>query len=237
MFYSMNHLKEYWGVTPTQILHVGAHKAEELDAYLYAGCKHIFWVEAQKDCVNELRSRLDPLVNTVIEAAVWSEDGVELKFNIANNSESSSLYEFGTHQASYPKISFSGNLMVQTRKLDSVIPKSATIDFVNLDIQGAELRALQGFTQSLRRVKWIYSEVNSKSVYEDCSLVDEIDEFLENFGFRRVCVRWWKKDGWGDALYIHSSVAVPRNLKIQLLRNSSQLFWHLKNLIRIILNR
>ena len=237
MFYSMSQLQKYWGVEPTQILHVGAHKAEELESYLSAGCRHIFWVEAQQDCVDALKSRLDPLVNTVIEAAIWDEDGVELKFNIASNSESSSLYEFGTHLSSYPDINFDDNFIVKTRKLDSVIPKTAKIDFVNLDIQGAELRALQGFTESLPQVKWIYSEVNSKSVYEGCAMVEEMDEFLGNSVFRRVTVRWWKKDGWGDALYVRSSVKVPKKFQIYLLKNRSQLFWHAKNLARIILNR
>jgi FkbM family methyltransferase len=237
MFYSMSQLQKYWGVIPTQILHVGAHKAEELESYLRVGCSHIYWVEAQQDCVDALMSRLDPLVNTIIQAAVWSEDGIQLEFNIANNSESSSLYEFGSHLSSYPEINFNKKLLVETRTLDSVIPKAAKIDFVNLDIQGAELRALQGFTESLPQVKWIYSEVNSKSVYEGCAKVEEMDEFLWNSGFRRVTVRWWKKDGWGDALYIHSSVEVPKKFRIYLLKNTSQMFWHFKNIARIILNR
>ena len=237
MFYSMRHLRDFWGIKPTEILHVGAHKAEELEDYLSVGCEHIFWVEAQPACIEDLRTRLNPKVNTVIAGAAWNEDGAELELNIASNSESSSLYDFGTHSKTYPGIRYNKTLVVKSCKLDSVIPKSSRIDFVNLDIQGAELNALKGFSAGIPGIKWIYCEVNAISVYEGCPVILEIDHYLKGFGFNRKSVRWWKNDGWGDAIYIHNSVAIPKGFKIGALRIATQMFWNIKNAIRILLKK
>lgn len=237
MFYSMKELRDGWGVEPKEILHVGAHKAEELDRYIGIGCSHVYWVEAQAHLAEALRKRLDLTRNTVIEAAVWSEDDVALTFNIASNSESSSLLEFGTHEKSYPKVIFEKHIKVITQKLDSILPDESKIDFINLDIQGAELNALKGYSIGIQGVKWIYMEVNSRPVYEGCPVLEEIDTYLKDFGFYRKTVRWWKRDGWGDALYIHRTVIVPTNFNARSRRFINRLFWEIQNFIRILLRR
>lgn len=237
MFYSMKELRAGWGVEPTEILHVGAHKAEELDRYIGIGCRHVYWVEAQTQLAEALKERLDLTRNTVFEAAVWNEDDVALTFNIANNSESSSLLEFGTHGKSYPKVLFEKHIKVITQKLDSILPDNSKIDFINLDIQGAELNALKGYSAGIQGVKWIYMEVNSRPVYEGCPVLEEIDEYLKGFGFDRKTVRWWKRDGWGDALYIRHTTSVPKDIHAFTLRASNQILWKIKNLARILLKR
>lgn len=237
MFYSMNELRKHWGIRPTQILHVGAHRAEELNQYENVGAEHIYWVEAQPRLAKELLLLLDKDLNTVIEAAVWHEDGVKLKFNLASNSESSSFFELGTHQQSYPEVKFQNSLTVETKKLDSILGLHNKVDFVNLDIQGAELNALKGFTDGLANIKWLYSEVNYKMVYEGCPNVYEIDSFLTEYGFIRKSVRWWKTDGWGDALYIHSSIPIPRGIKSRIYRFTSQVGWNLMRFIRIAVRK
>ena len=47
----------------------------------------------------------------------------------------------------------------------------------------------------------IYTEVNTKYIYENCALMTEIDEYLGTFNFHRVETKM-TKHGWGDALYI-----------------------------------
>jgi len=194
-------------------------------------------VEAQPRLAKELMLLLDEDLNTVIEAAVWHEDGVQLKFNLASNSESSSLFELGTHQQSYPEVKFQNSLTVETKKLDSILCLHNKVDFVNLDIQGAELNALKGFTEGLANIKWLYSEVNYKRVYKGCPYIYEIDSFLMEYGFIRKSVRWWKRDGWGDALYIHNSIPIPREIASQIYRFTSQVGWNLMRFIRIALRK
>jgi len=73
-------------------------------------------------------------------------------------------------------------------------------NFLNLDIQGAELLALRGAQQYLDGVEYIYTEINMKPLYKDCALVGDMDKFLAGRGFSRLDTRL-TRHGWGDAFY------------------------------------
>ena len=78
------------------------------------------------------------------------------------------------------------------------------VDFVNLDVQGAELKVLQGFGNTFteqKNIKAVYTEVNTEEVYVGCALLSEIDSFLYHFGFQRVAISMTEAN-WGDALYL-----------------------------------
>jgi hypothetical protein len=49
----------------------------------------------------------------------------------------------------------------------------------------------------------IISEINKEEMYEGCVLVEDLDKFLLNYGFKRM-VTYWQQDGetWGDGLYL-----------------------------------
>jgi hypothetical protein len=77
-------------------------------------------------------------------------------------------------------------------------------DLWNFDIQGAELLALKGATTAIEYVKALYLEVNNEEVYRGGALMDELDEFLSKYKFKRVITKMTEY-GWGDALYIKST--------------------------------
>lgn len=74
-------------------------------------------------------------------------------------------------------------------------------DFVNLDLQGFELPVIKGFGENIEKIKYIYSEVNIDDVYIGCTKLNELDEYLEQYGFIRVETKMTDAN-WGDALYI-----------------------------------
>lgn len=205
---SVDELQQKFGILPSGILHVGAHLAEESQDYERAGwaeLNKVIWVESQVELAQELIRTLNPVRNKIINATVWSESGKEMIFNVANNSQSSSLLALGTHAKTYPNIKFESNFTIKTKRLDEVITDFDDISFVNLDIQGAELEALKGLGLKIYKVKWIYSEVNRKEVYEGCAKIKELDDYLEKFSFDRIATRWAYGAGWGDALWIKKS--------------------------------
>ena len=205
MLISVEELKSRFGVSPSGILHVGAHLAEEWADYEraeWSTFSRIIWVESQHELAQKLILALDPKRNRIINATVWSESGKKMNFHVASNSQSSSLLAFGTHATTYPTIKFDTDQIITTVRLDEIIKDSDDISFVNLDIQGAELEALKGLGSKLHKVRWIYSEVNKKEVYEGCAKIEEIDEYLNDFAFKRIATRWAYKTGWGDALWI-----------------------------------
>lgn len=206
MLIEVKELVGLWKIQPNGILHVGAHEGEEYETYCQAGWvtseKRVTWVEIQHDLVSKLQKKLPRDLNTILEGAIWDRDGISLNLQLANNSQATSLLGFGTHSETYPEISVIREENVITTRLDSLLNNNQTFDFVNLDIQGAELKALVGMGKMIDNVNWVYTEVNKRSVYEGCALVGEMDDFLLQHGFKRGATKWMRGAGYGDALYV-----------------------------------
>lgn len=189
--------------------------AEELSAYEDLGWGKVFWIEAQKELAENLKRLLQKSRHEVIHAAIWDVDNIELKLNITNNSQSTSLLELGTHKSDYPEITVSRVEVVRTKRVDSIFTSETVPDFINLDIQGAEIQALKSFGELLHDVKYIYCEVNKKEVYVGCANIGEIDSYLSQYGFSRIITKWVPFKGWGDAYYCNTKLT--KNSLIQVL--------------------
>jgi FkbM family methyltransferase len=201
MLISLHDLVYKYNIQFKGILHVGAHKCEELVHYLhYLPVNKILWVEAIPELVTYCK-QLYP--NVLIENAIVSDKVEKVNFNVANNGESSSMLDFGLHSQFYPTISFLGYFEGETQLLKDIICNyDIEYNFLNFDIQGAELKALRGMEAYLPKVDYLYIEVNSDYLYKDCSLIDEVDDYLLQFGLIRVETAWCGDAKWGDAFYI-----------------------------------
>ena len=143
------------------VLHVGAHECEELGDYeQYIQRSKILWIEAMENKVEANKAKYEHLL---IENAVISDKEETLKFNVSNNGQSSSLLELGLHKQFHPHIHYVDFFMAKTQLLKDILPKYEDIhfNFLNLDIQGAELKALKSMGDYLNNVDYIYTEVNS----------------------------------------------------------------------------
>ena len=206
MLIGCKEIKSTWDIKPIGVLHIGAHEAEESEEYSKLNWGPVIWIEARSSLATKLKSRLNSKENKVIHAAVWDVNGIEVELKITNNSQSTSLLDLGTHNDDYPEVVVTDIEKIRTSRVDSLLDDSAKFDFINLDIQGAELHALRGMGELLDRVNYVYTEVNKKKVYINCAQIEEIEEFLGQKGFVKVCVRWIPKKGWGDALFIRRDV-------------------------------
>lgn len=201
MLISLQELVEKYNIKFKGILHVGAHECEELYNYeQYLPRNKILWVEALQDKVELNKKRYPDLL---IEQAVVSDNIETVKFNRSNNGQSSSFLEFGLHQYFHPHVIYIDSFEVETKRLKDIICNyDIEYNFLNLDIQGVELKALKGMEDYLSKVDYIYTEVNSDYVYQNCSLVTEIDDYLKQYGLERVETSWAGDYRWGDAFYI-----------------------------------
>ena len=209
MLIQLKDLIQKYSIQFQGILHLGAHECEELQEYEKTlGRNDILWIEAMQNKV-ELCKQKYP--NLRIENAVVSNTVEDVVFNISNNGQSSSILDFGLHQYFHPEVVFVNRIVCKTQRLDNILEnyKDTKFNFFNLDIQGAELKALQGTGDYLKQVDYIYTEVNYDYVYKNCALVGEIDSFLKNYGFVRVETVWYKDCRWGDAFYIKSHLLKP----------------------------
>jgi FkbM family methyltransferase len=212
------------GIEPNGVLHVGAHLAEEAPDYEYFKWVPVTWVESQHNLVLEISKKLDPALHRVIEATVWDVENQKLVFKKTSSTQSSSLLSLGTHLSDYPEIKVEEEYEVNTTRLDKIISLESTPSFLNLDIQGAEGKALKSLGKNITRIKFIYTEVNKAEVYIDCTKVSDIDNMLREFGFYRAVTRWKIGKGWGDALYLRNSDYKPLVVFIKLANVQAQYY-------------
>lgn len=82
-------------------------------------------------------------------------------------------------------------------------------DILKMDIQGSELAALKGGTETLPTVTSVYCEVSFTPIYEYGPMYHHIAMFMEHMGFRlfRIYFLTHAKDGQarqGDALFVNT---------------------------------
>jgi len=194
------------GIVATGVFHVGAHNCEELSGYAEIGipAEKVVWVEAIPDKVLAARARGIP---NVYHGVVTDKDGELVTFNIGNDTQVSSVLDFGTCTTEHPWVQYVAKFAFPGVTVDTFFAKeslnAARYNLWNFDIQGAELMALSGAKASLLHAEALYLEVNSRELYKGCGLLPEMDAFLETHGFRRVLTEM-TSHGWGDALYVRS---------------------------------
>ena len=168
----------------------------------------MIWVEANPMLAQKLLNKTFSHPGSSVHFfAAHETDGLFLKLNVANNGESSSLLEFGTHEKEHPQVKFIGSIDVPTLTIDSMLELKgfdrAFFDFANIDVQGAELLVLKGMKRQFKYLNYIYLEVNENSLYKDCALIGDLDEYLQQYGFKRRLTEMTHY-GWGDAFYVRT---------------------------------
>jgi hypothetical protein len=188
----------------TGSFHIGAHECEELQFYNQIGLnpEDIIWIDAISSKVAEAANKGIP---NVYNAIITDKNDEDIIFNISNNVQSSSVLEFGTHSQEHPWVVYVDKIKQKSITIDTFFKRNninaSKYNFWNFDIQGVELMALKGATNSIKYAKAIYLEVNEKELYKNCGLITDIDIFLSNYNFKRVLTNM-TTHGWGDALYV-----------------------------------
>jgi len=151
MLISLDFLVQKYNVNFTGILHVGAHECEELLSYdSFLPRNKMLWVEALQNKVDFCKEKY-PDIN--IEQAVISDCVETVTFNRANNSQSSSFLDFGLHSNFHSDIHFVESFQTETKMLKDIMCNyDIPYNFLNLDIQGVELKALKGMGDYLNTV-------------------------------------------------------------------------------------
>ena len=206
MLIPLHELVNHFKLNLRGVLHIGAHECEEQIAYIQQGIKNenIYWLEAMDNKVSEMKQKM-PHVQ-LYHCVVNDEDNKELELKITNNGQSSSLLELGSHLKHHPHVHVVATKKYKTKRLDTFIKENNipvdNLNFLNLDIQGMELKAMKGMGDQISKFDFIYTEVNTEYVYKNCALLTEIDEYLSKYHFKRVAIKMCRNFGWGDAFYI-----------------------------------
>ncbi|MEJ8756644.1 FkbM family methyltransferase [Pontibacter sp. H259] len=116
--------------------------------------------------------------------------------------KSSSLLAPDKHKELAAFIEFNEKILVDTVTLESFCEthKINNIDFIHMDVQGAELMVLHGAGKFIYSIKSIWLEVANIHLYKNQPLADDIELFMleHNFVLAKDCVEGIQ----GDQLYI-----------------------------------
>ena len=212
MLIDLKELVYKYGLTIAGIIHVGAHTLEEKNIYNSLNISNILWFEANHEIANSMKAMYPN--ESIYSYAICDVDNQEREFIVTNNYQSSSILELKTHKIEHPSVIEMKRISVKTKTLDTFMLENNIntneFNFLNMDIQGAELLALKGAGKLLSKLEYIYLEVNEKELYEGCGLLSDIDVFLQKFGFKRVEISM-TPHGWGDAFYMKISDDIDKS--------------------------
>jgi len=206
MLLNLEYLIKKYNLKIKGIIHGGAHLAEEKDIYRKCNIENVLWIEGNPElaekCTNIL---LDYPGNEVYSFLLSDKDDLNTTFHISNDSQCSSLLMLEKHKIFYPHIVESDIKSLPAYRLDKFIDNNnidiSLYNFINFDLQGAELMALKGMGDKLNYIDYIYTEISLSNLYDGCVLVEELDEYLSQYGFKRIEYKLTDSE-WGDALYI-----------------------------------
>lgn len=196
-----------YGIKPKGVLHVGANIGEEAPVYGELGIIKQTWVEGNRDLLAKLKVNVLKGPDKAVLEFLAGDENKDIIFHISNNAgQSSSVLDLKTHLVAHPEVRYIKDEILPMKRLDEVSIQFPYLfdgcDFLNIDVQGFELKVLRGMGDLLHQFKWAYLEVNKAELYKGCPMVEDLDMYLLGFGFRRVETKWVGNTGWGDALYI-----------------------------------
>lgn len=208
------------------LVHVGAHDCSEVITYAECGIKKAFLIEGNTDRANRLRNMLagghyisssfpyceaeipNEHKDTIAKYKVDNYIVVEkprgkISLNLHNYDGGVDsifhLSDYGreTCWADFREI---GTMEVETTSLDAL--KLKGYNFLNIDIEGAELMAFVGAIKLLEeQIQYVLCETQDKERWPGSPTKKELSHFLSAFGFKEVDYFDTGKE-WGDTLYI-----------------------------------
>jgi len=192
------------------VLHIGAHFGEEYELYVENGIKDLIFFEPVPVTFEKLKEKLNGKAILINKALGNTEGKITMNVETTNQGQSNSILKPALHLSQYPHIKFEDTVEVEITKLDRFMNLSNSYGFmgqapkynmINIDVQGYELEVFKGAENTLNKIDYIFTEVNRDVVYHQCALVDELDNYLATFGFKRVETNW-AGNTWGDAFYV-----------------------------------
>jgi FkbM family methyltransferase len=113
-------------------------------------------------------------------------------------------------------LQFNEKITVPTERMDSFCREQqiGKVDFIHIDVQGAELKVLMGAGEILKSLTAIWMEVESVELYKGQPLKSDVEHFMNQHNFE--CILDTVNAVAGDQLYVNKelvSTSVIRQLQ------------------------
>jgi FkbM family methyltransferase len=132
--------------------------------------------------------------------------------------KSSSLYKPGKTKEVHPWLEFNKSITIKTITLDNFCKeqKIKNIDFIHMDVQGAELMVLTGAPKMISSIQSVWLEVEKIALYENQPLKNDIEDFFIKNNF--ICILNKMNHIAGDQLWVQKDYydKLDKNTKFNL---------------------
>jgi len=169
-------------IEPTGFIDVGAHFGEtnHIIRSIYPD-KRIVSFEANPECEHILKQQ-----NIEYIICLLGKENKDVSFYINPDNRTStgcSIYKEESHFFQNAE-----KMQLQMYRLDEIVPVYAKLDFLKMDVQGAEIDVLMGATKLLHTIKYIFLEVSFVKCNKDAPLFDEVFMYLYKQGYKIIDV-------------------------------------------------
>ena len=187
-------------------IHVGGHEAGECGWYPENGFDKVLWFEPDVDVFKILEKNISQYPNQFgYNTGIYNKTMPAILHVASNGGQSSSILNFKLHKIYHPHVSYVGDKTINLIRMDEFISQNNInineFNMLNIDVQGVELQVIESFGDLIYAIDYILVEINEAELYENCSLVGEIDKHLNAYGFVRA-ETYMTPFQWGDAFYI-----------------------------------
>lgn len=189
-------------LTPKGGIHVGAHECPEIGCYRKLFNDKVVWIEANPETyTHKAKPVADRNNQKCYNFAAYDADDQEVTLYIPSRDDISSLYL----SEEFPHIR---TAQVKTKKMDTLFVEENldidNFDFLNIDVEGAELKVLEGFKDNLEKINYVFIEVSLAPRFSGSeATLETIHNYLIERGFGLTEISSSIQTlGWGDAFYI-----------------------------------
>ncbi|MGL5082746.1 MAG: FkbM family methyltransferase [Microcoleaceae cyanobacterium] len=196
-------------IMPRGVIHVGSYDGQDIKRYPIPEAAEILIVEANPTVAQQLQTHFARTSSIRVVNFAISDHSNTATLYIPAIESNSSILPFTGYQDIYPNLKETRQITVESHTLSTLLAElhldPANFNLLYLNIQGAELLALQGASQLLKQIEAIYTTISYQELFEGGALIDQVDAFLEQYHFRRVAQANPYHPAWGEVFYVYQS--------------------------------
>lgn len=188
-FYTVDRICRDYELSLKGVVHLGARAALEGKNYHACGATPVVFVEALPSNFQKAVANTIPYNQHVYNYAINNVDDEIVDFHEYNIDAASSLFDMYKIKDWHPELVITHTHKIPSITLDTLISRYRfnykDFNFLEMDVQGAELLALEGSHKFLTEsnVNHIFTEVIWGDFYKDAPNFKDITEFLKKYNF------------------------------------------------------
>ncbi|MEY3328698.1 MAG: hypothetical protein RLZZ115_1581 [Cyanobacteriota bacterium] len=203
-------LCQHHNITPRGIILVGAYDGKTLKRLNLPNTVKTLLIDANPSAVERLQENFADSPNVQVVQAAIANHNDTVTLHLTSLESSSSILPWKQYSEIYPNIKEIQQLTLSSRTLDTLLEElnlsPSDFNILILDIQGAELLALEGANQLLNTLDAIYTNVHYQELFEGGALAEEVNQFLSDYQFDIVAEDTPYHPAWGEAFYVRQTV-------------------------------